>query len=311
MSVRKRAWITTKGKQREAFIVDFSFVKDGKRQRAIKTFATEKEARAFRGKVEQPDHRHIPTRASMTVAEAASRWLDAVKHGSRQNAPGLIEAATLRQYAYHVERYIKPELGGEKLSTLTVATVAAFRDGLLRRLSRGMAKKIVASLKSILADAEFRGEIAGNVAEKVVIGKLSGRHKEQAIIPSPGEVRAILAALDAELRPTWLRWRVLIATAIHTGMRPSEIRGLPWSAVDLKQGCIKIVQRADETGKIGSPKSARQDAQSTSRRRWSPCYAAGSSRASMSWSSPMARAILSRSRTSQIGAGARCSKRRP
>ena len=38
-------------------------------------------------------------------------------------------------------------------------------------------------------------------------------------------------------------------------MRPSELRGLPWSAVDLKRGTIKVVQRADENGKIGSPKS--------------------------------------------------------
>ena len=39
-------------------------------------------------------------------------------------------------------------------------------------------------------------------------------------------------------------------------MRPSELRGLPWKAVDLKHGCIKVIQRADETGNIGSPKSA-------------------------------------------------------
>ena len=49
---------------------------------------------------------------------------------------------------------------------------------------------------------------------------------------------------------------MLVATAVHTGMRPSELRGLPWSAVDLKRGTIKVTQRADESGKIGSPKSA-------------------------------------------------------
>jgi integrase len=47
----------------------------------------------------------------------------------------------------------------------------------------------------------------------------------------------------------------MVATAIHTGIRASELRGLPWSSVDLKHGKIKIVQRADENGVIGKTKS--------------------------------------------------------
>jgi integrase len=54
----------------------------------------------------------------------------------------------------------------------------------------------------------------------------------------------------------WRRYRVLISTAIYTGFRASELRGLPWEAVDLKAGTVTVKQRADETGKIGSPKSA-------------------------------------------------------
>ena len=54
---------------------------------------------------------------------------------------------------------------------------------------------------------------------------------------------------------TWRRWRVLLATAIHSGLRASELRGLPWDAVDLKAGTITVKQRADERGVIGSPKT--------------------------------------------------------
>ena len=54
---------------------------------------------------------------------------------------------------------------------------------------------------------------------------------------------------------TWRRWRVLLATAIYSGFRASELRGLPWDAVDLKSGTITVKQRADERGVIGSPKS--------------------------------------------------------
>jgi integrase len=44
-------------------------------------------------------------------------------------------------------------------------------------------------------------------------------------------------------------------TAIFTGMRLSELRGLPWSDVDLDAGVIHMRQRADAWLKIGPSKS--------------------------------------------------------
>ncbi len=129
--------------------------------------------------------------------------------------------------------------------------VQQFRDRLLRKLSRGMARKVLHTLRAILVEARYQGD-----ALNVTIGKDAKRHKKPVEIPSPSEIRAIFSVLNSGERPGWLRWRVLISTAVHTGMRPSELRGLPWSAVDLKRGTIKVTQRADESGKIGSPKSA-------------------------------------------------------
>jgi integrase len=248
MSIRKRTWTTPSGKKREAFVVDF---RDAKGQRTIKTFATEKEARVFRGKVEQPGHKHVAPRSTPTVREAADRWLVAVEHGARRGMTEPVEAATLRQYAYHIRQHIEPQLGDERTAALTEEMVQRFRDRLLRKLSRGMARKVLHTLKVILIEAKYQGD-----ALNVTVGKDSKRHKEPVEIPSPSEIRALFSVLDAEQRPGWQRWRVLIATAVHTGMRPSELRGLPWSAVDLKRGTIKVAQRADERGIIGSPKSA-------------------------------------------------------
>src|SRR5262245_11460465 len=110
MSVRKRIWTTTSGKKREAFVVDYGFSKDGKRQRAHKTFTTEREAKAFRREVEQTSHRHIPTRSSITVSQAADVWLEAIKHGTRQhvtsNMTTDLEPASLRQIVYRIEHHI-------------------------------------------------------------------------------------------------------------------------------------------------------------------------------------------------------------
>ena len=58
------------------------------------------------------------------------------------------------------------------------------------------------------------------------------------------------SALDLE----W-RWRPLFLTAIFTGLRASELRGLRWDDVDLKRGELHVRQRADRYNKIGRPKS--------------------------------------------------------
>jgi integrase len=47
-----------------------------------------------------------------------------------------------------------------------------------------------------------------------------------------------------------------LLTAIFTGLRSSELRGLRWSDVDLKRSELHVRQRADRYNKIGPPKSA-------------------------------------------------------
>jgi integrase len=51
------------------------------------------------------------------------------------------------------------------------------------------------------------------------------------------------------------RWRPFIITAIFTGMRLSELRGLSWADVDLDKGLIHVRQRADGWGKLGPTKT--------------------------------------------------------
>jgi integrase len=47
----------------------------------------------------------------------------------------------------------------------------------------------------------------------------------------------------------------LLLTAIFTGLRSSELRGLRWSDIDLKKNELHVRQRADRCGVIGKPKS--------------------------------------------------------
>jgi integrase len=47
----------------------------------------------------------------------------------------------------------------------------------------------------------------------------------------------------------------MLLTAIFTGLRSSDMRGLRWADVDLKRGEIHVRQRADRWRVIGRPKS--------------------------------------------------------
>jgi integrase len=48
----------------------------------------------------------------------------------------------------------------------------------------------------------------------------------------------------------------MLLTAIFTGLRASELRGLRWADVDLPRNELHVRQRADKFGTIGPLKSA-------------------------------------------------------
>src|SRR3954465_9563083 len=106
-------------------------------------------------------------------------------------------------------------------------------------------------LKGILADAQERGLVAQNVALSIKI-KTKARDERKAQIgidiPSREEVRLLIDNASA-------RWRPLFVTAVFTGMRASELRGLTWTDVDFTKRVIYVRQRADRWGHIGMPKS--------------------------------------------------------
>ena len=68
----------------------------------------------------------------------------------------------------------------------------------------------------------------------------------------PAEIRAITGHLVGLADPGF---RPLLLTAIFTGLRASEIRGLRWIDIDLSRNELNVRQRADAYGAVGAPKS--------------------------------------------------------
>jgi len=159
-----------------------------------------------------------------------------------------LERATIENYQRVLDRHIAPFIGAERLSRLTMPMVRTFADSLLAERSRPTASRTLHHLRMILTEAQRRGLIAQNVAVGVRLGKAL-RDKERGIIPAKEELQAMIKGSDDDLRP-------LVLTAIFTGLRASELRGLRWADVDLKKGVVTVAQRADRYNVIGPPKSA-------------------------------------------------------
>lgn len=243
MSIRKRTWKTKDG-TKTAWVVDY---KDQSGKRRLKTFDKKKDATNWwdgQASYEIKQGTHTPESTSITVAEAGENWIKRAELEGR-------EASTIRQYRQHVELHINPRIGTVKLAKLTTPAVEHFRDELLENLSRAMAKKVLTSLKGLLKEAQRRGDVAQNVALPVSVrmAKRDKRRLEVGVdVPSPAEIRDIIKAAEG-------RWRPLIVTAIFTGLRSSELRGLTWDNVDFDAKVIRVRQRADKWHDLGSLKS--------------------------------------------------------
>jgi integrase len=262
MSIRKRKWTTKAGVERQAWLVDYVDQHGARRNR---NFTKKKDADAYQSsvKIEVSRGTHTPDSQSITVAEAATLWLKTCENQG-------LERGTQVMYGEHCRLHILPYLGRMKLSQLSTTAIREFEDRLRSGMpalgapegkarSTAMMKKIRTSLGSLIADAQERGLVARNVVrelrsarrrggERRAERRQKGKLRVGVDIPTRDEIKALVGALHG-------RWRPVLLTAIFTGLRASELRGLRWDDVDLTKRELHVRQRADRYNQIGKPKS--------------------------------------------------------
>jgi integrase len=236
-SIRKRSLPSGKA----AWQVDY---RDNQGKRRHRQFLTKREADSFlvQARAEVAAGLHTPDSASITVVEAAGLWLD------RCQRDGL-EPTTIRQYRAHVNLHIAPRIGKIKLARLSVPAINAFIDQLIKDgRSKEMARRVLRSLSSIVSEAQRRGLVAANNVRDASPIKQSKRIGGRPQMPTKDELKRIIDATPE-------RWRAFIMTAIFTGLRASELRGLKWEDIDLKNGILHVRRRVDRFNRFGPPKS--------------------------------------------------------
>ena len=239
-AIRKRSWTAPTGEAKTAWLVDY---RDASGKRRSKQFARKREAEAWATQAawHVTQGTHTPDSQSITVGRACDLWL------ARAAADGL-EQSTQQGYEARARLHIRPLIGDERLSRLSRPQVEAFADTMVETRGKAMAVMVLRALSSAIGEAQRRGLVAQNVAAGVRI-KRARRERERVEIPTKDDLRAILRAATDRERP-------LVMTAIFTGLRASELRGLRWSDIDLAAARLTVAQRADAFNVIGAPKSA-------------------------------------------------------
>jgi integrase len=163
------------------------------------------------------------------------RWLPAMA--------GSAEPTTLEIWGHYARACVQPRIGHLPLQQLTADDLRRFYASLATeggRSGRGLAPKTVKNVHGLihraLEDAVEQGLVPRNVAA-LRSARPAKVPKVERRVWEPADLRAFLAAMAAHrLGALWL----LDCT---TGLRRSELLGLPWRAVDLDKGEVAVTQR--------------------------------------------------------------------
>ena len=193
---------------------------------AFKAFDTLKAAREFRESYRAQQNQSPASTKINTVSKSVDAWLEICKKEGRDGRDP-VTPYTLKTYEYRAS--IMTTYPWEKaLYEIQTPDVVAFRSWLLRNYSRDQARKVLSSFHSMMKEMANRGYIASNVASGVSI-RADSRYDEPVVVPTPGEVRALLEAADRlansknkQTANTWERYRPMLYLAADTGMRPQE-----------------------------------------------------------------------------------------
>jgi integrase len=190
------------------------------------TFATRKEALAYRDDSRQRAIGVLRASGIRTVEQGLKKWLDVCEKEGRDGRHPVTES-TLAHYEWrrdHILRY-----GWQKdLQELTTFDVIEFRSWLLRTFSRVVAGKLLLSFHSMILELITRGILTHDIVRGVSIRE-STRHDDPVVIPTEWDVRSMLETADRlansknkQIQKSWQRYQPMLYLAVDTGMRPQE-----------------------------------------------------------------------------------------
>jgi len=157
-----------------------------------------------------------------------------------------LKPSSSRIYKFNLDSYIIPAIGAHRLCDVNRATIQQL---LISMRSKGYAGSTLHSIRvtvaKVLQTAVDNGFLERNPAHGIKIGEREST-KQRAILEPP-LVKQLLAELSEPCR-------VIVLTAVLTGLRIGEILALRWSRLDFVHRSIEVSETYSD-GKFGSPKT--------------------------------------------------------
>ena len=238
-----RGSITKRGKA--SWRIKFDVSSNGKRcTKYFTVHGSKKDAEVALTKLlTEADKGTLIDASKITVGAHMTSWLEGKE----------LSASTRQSYAMMIRAFIIPTLGSIELQKLKPIDVKNWLGNLKQgRYGPRKASTLayVLSFLSAALDAAVKLDlVARNVADNVEPPK---RESHEVQILKADEVKTVLDALkDSDIFP-------IVALALATGARRSELLALRWCDVDLERGALRIEHSLEQTRgvlKLKSPKT--------------------------------------------------------
>jgi integrase len=156
---------------------------------------------------------------TLTVDAFLDRWLATWKNSTREN--------THWWYSDLMRRYVRPDLGAIPLSQIRARHLEQLYNELRTKgLSGRTIRHVHARLRTAMNWAVDSELISKNPANSVKAPRIE---KKEMLFLSPDAARLFLAATEKN------SWGLMLRFALATGVRPEELLGFQWTALDLDQ----------------------------------------------------------------------------
>jgi integrase len=208
------------------------------------------EARARRGEILAKRHKgeRVKPPASLTLAQAVEAYFAQTRVGD----------GTAALYRHDLSRRELRSLLRRKVASITTDDVAR----LVRELEAPGANmttggvlagstidNVLIALSAVFTLGVRRGWTQTNPVGGLTKDERPKSGKRPHRILTPDEIRRSVEAAGA-------RWRVLVTTAVFSGMRQSELLGLSWRDIDLDAGRLSVQWQLERgTGLLKEPKT--------------------------------------------------------
>lgn len=159
---------------------------------------------------------------------------------------GDLKPRTLEHYLKLINNYVAPFIGRYALIDLTAPLIGDLRNTLRKKLVADTVNAVLGLLSRALRDAVAWRYIGANPASVAGVKRVRRPADADEEPPTEAQVRALLAAADAETAPAKKRLAFAMHVKATTGVRIGELCGLRWVDVNLDEGYFEVTQQVQQ-----------------------------------------------------------------